>query len=132
MDDGISGSVRAQWTDTFYKVADNSRKLFRWFRDAGMLSDGSKGRVTCEDDGYNIVIVNKDTREPLFAIEVWRAYDMIYLATSKPSKSGVILSWAPRTQSVWPTGQPASMPTMKHGPALLCWKRCGAILATNC
>jgi len=55
--------------DTFHKVADNSRKLFRWFRDAGMLSDGSKGRVACEDDGYNIVIVNKATREPLFAIE---------------------------------------------------------------
>ena len=72
------------WNDYFYcqnmpaevfeKIADHPRKLFRWFRDAGMLADGSKGRVACEDDGYNVIIVNKSTREPLYAIEYGSHY----------------------------------------------------------
>ena len=53
----------------FEAIAGSPRKLFRWLRDTGMLSDASKGRVACEDDGYNVVIVNKSTREPLYAIE---------------------------------------------------------------
>jgi len=53
----------------FAAIADSPRKLFRWFREAGMLGYASKGRVALEDDGYNVVIVNKSTREPLFAIE---------------------------------------------------------------
>ena len=36
---------------------------------AVLLGYASKGRVALEDDGYNVVIVNKSTREPLFAIE---------------------------------------------------------------
>ena len=72
------------WNDYFYcqnmpvevfeKIADHPRKLFRWLRNTGMLSDASKGRVACEDDGYNVVIVNKSTREPLYAIEYGSHY----------------------------------------------------------
>lgn len=58
----------------FAAIADSPRKLFRWFRDAGLLLEGSKGRVACEDDGYNVVIVNKSTREPLYAIEYGNHY----------------------------------------------------------
>lgn len=55
--------------EDFDILADSPRKMFRWFREAGMLGYASKGRVALEDDGYNVVIVDKSTREPLFAIE---------------------------------------------------------------
>lgn len=61
--------------DVFEAVVDSPRKLFRWFRDEGLLSDASKGRVACEDDdGYNVVIVNRATGEPLFAVEYGNLY----------------------------------------------------------
>ena len=46
-----------------------NRKVLRWMRDEGYLTPWSKGRVTVEDDQYNLVILDKNTREPLFAIE---------------------------------------------------------------
>ena len=66
------------WTwNMWYKVGTTdlttcdlpARKLLRWAREEGYLSEGSKGRVTTEDDGYNVVILDKNTREPLFALE---------------------------------------------------------------
>ena len=64
------------WTwNAWYKVGEmdvipeTNRKILRAMRDTGHLSDYSKGRVTVEDDGYNLVILDKRTREPLFAIE---------------------------------------------------------------
>ncbi len=45
------------------------RKLLRALRDAGYLSATSVGRVCVEDDGYNVVVCARGTREPLFAIE---------------------------------------------------------------
>lgn len=60
---------------TFERIADNPRALLRWLRDdAGALSDGSKGRVSVEDDGHNVVILAKGTREPLIAIEYGLEY----------------------------------------------------------
>jgi len=47
----------------------NNRKLLNWFRKEGILSKESAGRVSVEDDGYNVVIMNKSTREPLYAVE---------------------------------------------------------------
>lgn len=50
-------------------LADNTpRALLHWLRSFGYLTSGSAGRVAIEDDGYNIVIVARGTREPLFAI----------------------------------------------------------------
>ncbi len=46
-----------------------NRAILRDLRDMGLLSEESKGRVAIEDDGYNIVIMAKGTREPLYAIE---------------------------------------------------------------
>ena len=45
------------------------RQIFKYLRDAGYLSAQSTGRVALQDDDYNIVIVARGTREPLFAIE---------------------------------------------------------------
>lgn len=46
-----------------------ARKLLSFMRSEGYLTERSKGRVAVEDDGYNLVIVSRGTREPLFAIE---------------------------------------------------------------
>ena len=48
---------------------DSPRKLLAYMREAGYLSDASKGRVSIEDDQYNVVICDRNTSEPLFAIE---------------------------------------------------------------
>lgn len=45
------------------------RALLREMRERGYLSDASRGRVSIDDDGYNIVICARGTGEPLFAIE---------------------------------------------------------------
>jgi hypothetical protein len=45
------------------------RALLRTMREAGYLSDASRGRVTVEDDGYNVCVLDRRTREPLFALE---------------------------------------------------------------
>lgn len=53
--------------DEFEKLTSN-RKVLAWMRAEGYLSDWSKGRVAIEDDQYNLVIVDKNTYEPIFAI----------------------------------------------------------------
>lgn len=45
------------------------RKLLKWFRDNNYLNPASAGKCAVEDDQYNIVIVHRHTRRPLFAIE---------------------------------------------------------------
>ncbi|PJF33447.1 MAG: hypothetical protein CUN57_02150 [Phototrophicales bacterium] len=46
------------------------RKVFKALREQyDLLTEASKGRVAMEDDGYNIVIMEKGTRRPIFAIE---------------------------------------------------------------
>jgi len=45
-----------------------NRALIKFARDnMGLLNEKSKGRVTVDDDGYNLVIIDKNTKEPLFA-----------------------------------------------------------------
>lgn len=44
------------------------RAILAFMRREGYLGAGSIGRVAIEDDQYNVVIVAKGTREPLFAI----------------------------------------------------------------
>jgi hypothetical protein len=47
----------------------NARKLLKYFRDNGFLTEKSAGKCAIEDDQYNIVIIERSTRRPLFAIE---------------------------------------------------------------
>lgn len=44
------------------------RKIFSALRKWGYLTSESKGRVSIDDDGHNIVIQDKDTFEPLLAL----------------------------------------------------------------
>ena len=41
--------------------------ILRELQDQGFITDASKGDI--EDDQYNLVVVDKVTREPIFAIE---------------------------------------------------------------
>lgn len=50
------------------------RKLLKYFRDAGMLKATSAGKCAIEDDQYNIVIVDRANRRPLYAIEYGSHY----------------------------------------------------------
>jgi hypothetical protein len=50
------------------------RPLLRYLRDIGTLTDYSKGRLSIEDDGYNVVICLKSNAKPLIAVcygEYW-------------------------------------------------------------
>jgi hypothetical protein len=51
------------------ELPESNRKILRALRENGILSASSAGKVAIEDDGYNIVILAKGTREPLYAIE---------------------------------------------------------------
>lgn len=46
-----------------------NRDIIRAMIDAGYLTSGSLDRAAVEDDDYNLVIIDKETGEPLFAIE---------------------------------------------------------------
>ena len=48
---------------------DNTRHVLKQMREQGYLSEYSKGRVLVDDDQYNLVICDRNTRKPLFAIE---------------------------------------------------------------
>jgi len=48
--------------------AATPRRVFRMLRNS-YLSEQSKGRVRLEDDGYNLVIEDRNTGEPIFALE---------------------------------------------------------------
>jgi hypothetical protein len=47
----------------------STRRILRALRRWGYLSDESKGKVTIDDDGYNLVIQNRKTFEPIFALQ---------------------------------------------------------------
>lgn len=55
--------------NTLETLPDDTRALLKLLRSEGILTDASKGTVAIEDDGYNVVVVDKSTREPIIAIE---------------------------------------------------------------
>jgi hypothetical protein len=62
--DGFSfsnGKIISKRTET--------RNILKFMRESDYLATSSAGNVAVEDDQYNMVIVARGTREPLFAIE---------------------------------------------------------------
>lgn len=57
-----------------FEKLDSNRKLIKYMRDEGFLSDCSKGKISIEDDQYNIVFCNKNNKRPIFAIEYGPEY----------------------------------------------------------
>jgi hypothetical protein len=49
------------------EVLSSARQLLAYCRKSGWLTEQSKGRCAIEDDGYNVVIIDKNTQEPLIA-----------------------------------------------------------------
>ena len=60
--------------EDFEKLTSN-RKVLIWARAEGYLSEKSKGKCSVFDDGYNLVIINNTTREPLYALAYGEDYD---------------------------------------------------------
>lgn len=48
-------------------ILNSPRKLLEFCRRSGWLTKQSKGRLTIEDDGYNVVICNRKTYQPILA-----------------------------------------------------------------
>ena len=63
--------------DIFFSrdVLDDTRKLLAWMRDKGPLSEASKGKITVEDDGHNIVFSIRSTGEPIYALDYGRHWE---------------------------------------------------------
>jgi hypothetical protein len=78
-----------EFPNTSADMLDKPRALLRWFREAGYLADSSRGRVAIEDDGYNVVILDKDTREPLYALE-YGALETAHFVLFNSSARGVV------------------------------------------
>jgi hypothetical protein len=45
------------------------RQLLKHFRESGYLTSASAGRCSIDDDGYNIIIKERATERPLYAID---------------------------------------------------------------
>lgn len=58
---------------TFESLKTN-RAILAWFRSEGYLYDASKGKVSVDDDQYNIVVCDRSNGRPLFAIEYGPEY----------------------------------------------------------
>lgn len=80
-----AGLEKGTWEwNNWYKVGEISkeefeklntnRKLINWFREKTFISEYSKGKVAIDDDGYHIVVIHKNTLEPLYAIEYGPEY----------------------------------------------------------
>ena len=50
------------------KLPDTDRKILAFLRKEGYLSSASAGRVAIDDDGYNVVVIDRKTYKPLIAI----------------------------------------------------------------
>lgn len=56
------------------RVLDSPRMLLAQLRRDGFLSDASIGKLAIEDDQHNVVIIDKNTFEPLIALEYGHNY----------------------------------------------------------
>lgn len=56
------------------KILGNTRKMLNWLRKEGVLGDGSLGRVAIEDDQYNYVVIDRHSREPIYAVQYGDQY----------------------------------------------------------
>lgn len=57
-----------------FEALDGNRAILKWFRDNGYLKPASGGKCSIDDDGHNVIVQDRGTGEPLFAIEYGPAY----------------------------------------------------------
>ncbi len=58
-----------------FEKLNTTRKVLKYMRDEGYLTDKSIGKCTVEDDQYNLVVCYKSNGCPLIAIEYGPAYN---------------------------------------------------------
>lgn len=57
-----------------FEALKTARQQIAFFREEGFIGEGSQGKVTIDDDEYNLILCVKGTLEPLFAIEYGPEY----------------------------------------------------------
>lgn len=57
-----------------FESLDTNRKLLKYMREEGYLSETSKGLISVDNDQYNIVFCERSNNMPLFAIEYGPEY----------------------------------------------------------
>jgi hypothetical protein len=57
-----------------FEKLSTTRSVLKWFRENGYLTERSVGKVGVDDDQYNLVIIDRRNKRPLFAIEYGRHY----------------------------------------------------------
>ena len=71
----LGNSSSWDWNDVHYVgmapaslTKRSPRRILRWMRENDFLAESSKGKMEVVDDGYNLVIAFRHTREPLLAL----------------------------------------------------------------
>lgn len=57
-----------------FEALKTDKDIATWFKDNGYTTSNDMRKIIIEDDQYNIVICEKKSRQPLFAIEYGSAY----------------------------------------------------------
>jgi hypothetical protein len=69
--------VEGRWTwNSWYNVGETvvlpiwatNRQIIKAIRDLGFLRSDSNGKIIVDDDGYNYILCDRKTLEPLYAI----------------------------------------------------------------
>lgn len=72
-----------QWNNWFnvgeinkadFEALKTDKAIATWFKDNGFTTSDDMRQITIEDDQYNVVICEKRTGKPLFAIEYGPEY----------------------------------------------------------
>lgn len=72
-----------QWNNWFtvgeiskadFEALKTDKAIATWFKDNGFTTSDDMRQITIEDDQYNVVICEKKTGKPLFAIEYGPEY----------------------------------------------------------
>ena len=57
-----------------FEKLNTTRKVLKYMRDEGYLTDNSIGKCTVEDDQHNLVVCDRKDCRPLYAIEYGPTY----------------------------------------------------------
>lgn len=61
-------------TKTDFEALKTDKQIAQWFHKNGYTTCSDMRQITIEDDQYNIIICEKKTGKPLFAIEYGEEY----------------------------------------------------------
>ena len=59
---------------TDFEALKTDKQIAQWFFEAGYTTSSDLRQITIEDDQYNVLLLEKKTQRPLFAIEHGKEY----------------------------------------------------------